>query len=88
LDVGDEGVGRGVKGVTRAQAQRRLALYETEVMNPLLAMIRTRVAAEDDGFKDPSDVLLEDALDMVHDELRWMAMNDGPPDAQKRPSAA
>jgi hypothetical protein len=59
--------------MTRAQAKKRLTLYETEVMNPLLAMIRAR----DDANDYPLDDVLMDALYAVHDELRRVAVEIG-----------
>jgi hypothetical protein len=56
-----------------AQAKWRLATYETEVMNPILAMIRAR----DEPDEYPLDDVLVDALYAVHDELRRVAVEFG-----------
>jgi hypothetical protein len=59
--------------MTKAAAKQRLTLFEEHIYNPLMATIRER----GDPLGYPRDVVLADALLMVHDELRRVAVEMG-----------
>lgn len=59
-----------MKKLTASKAKKRLVFYEVEIMNPILAQIRARTEPE----VYPLDGMLSDAVHLVHDELRRVAI--------------
>ena len=60
------------KPLTRAAAKKRLSLYESEIMNPMLAEMKRRDDANETEYF--GRLALKDHLYAVHDELRRVAV--------------